>query len=148
MNEQTIISILLSSKSYSIKPFWPSFLVKKVKHRRVLTGLWVKTFCVTINTDEWGDNISLFLPFSWGTVVARDRSKFTGYLGRFLGKFVSKKSLRPPPFFIRKKFFVPFYFLRKSLCPSFLSWNKVFAPIILSEKKNLSPVFIFFQNQP
>ena len=49
----------------------------------------------------------------------RDRSKFTGYLGRVLGKICLKNSVRPP-FFSRKK---------------------VFAPLIFSEKKSLPPFF-------
>ena len=34
--------------------------------------------------------------------VLRDRSKFTGYLGRVLGKICLKKSLRPPLSFLLK----------------------------------------------
>ena len=49
----------------------------------------------------------------------RDRSKFTGYLGRVLGKICLKKSRRPP----------------------FLSLKKVFAPLIFSKKKSSPPFF-------
>ena len=51
--------------------------------------------------------------------LLRDRSKFTGYIGRVLGKICLKKSLRPP----------------------FSSRKKVFAPLIFSEKKSSAPFF-------
>ena len=48
----------------------------------------------------------------------RDRSKFTGYLGRVLGKICLKKSLRPL-FLVEKKSSPPLFFLKKSLRPPF-----------------------------
>ena len=61
----------------------------------------------------------------------RDRSKFTGYLGRVLGKICLKKSLRPPYFFW-KKVFASLFLDKKSL-----------RPLIFSEKKTLSNPFYF-----
>ena len=57
----------------------------------------------------------------------RDRSKFTGYLGRVLGKICLKKSLRPL-FLVEKKSSPPFL-VEKSLRPYF------------SEKKSSPPFF-------
>ena len=45
----------------------------------------------------------------------RDRSKFTGYLGRVLGKICLKKSR--PPFFTQKKVVTSLIFLKKILHP-------------------------------
>ena len=46
----------------------------------------------------------------------RDRSKFTGYLGRFLGKIVWKKSSLPP-FLVEKNLRPLIFFSKKSLHP-------------------------------
>ena len=52
------------------------------------------------------------------TLPVKDRSKFTGYLGRGLGKICLKKSLRPR-FFSRKKVFAPLIFSEKKSSPPF-----------------------------
>ena len=49
----------------------------------------------------------------------RDRSKFTGYLGRVLGKICLKKSLRPPYFSRKKNLRPPYFFEKKSSSPLF-----------------------------
>ena len=93
----------------------------------------------------------------------RDRSKFTGYLGRVLGKnprpliFSGKKS--SPPFFSWKKSLPPNIFFRKTTIDYFLifkngffeKWSigfsnftvkKIFAPLIFFEKKVCAPLSI------
>ena len=73
----------------------------------------------------------------------RDRSNFSGYLRRVLGKICLKKSLRPL-FLVEKKSSPPYFFLKKSLRPPIFSWKKVFAPPNFF-RINSSPPFLFLQ---
>ena len=49
----------------------------------------------------------------------RDRSKFTGYLGRVLGKNSPEKKSSPPFFWSKKKSSPPLFFLKKVFAPFF-----------------------------
>ena len=80
-------------------------------------------------------------------VNIRDQSKFTGFLGRVLGKICLKKSLRPP-FFNRKKVFAPLIFYEKKLSPPFFGWKKSLRPPDFFRKKLFAPLFYFSQKQP
>ena len=65
----------------------------------------------------------------------RERSKFTGYLGRDLGKNLPEK-----------KVFAPFFYSKKSRRPPYFFLKKVFAPLFLVEKKSSPPYFFFKKN--
>ena len=80
----------------------------------------------------------------------RDRSKFTGYLGRVLGKirplfFSRKKS--SPLIFSEKKSLRPLLQLKKCFRPLIFFSKKLFTPLIFFRKKLFAP-FSFSQKQP
>ena len=83
-------------------------------HRQMKLSRWVLGTFFTFHQDEPYFILKTWISNEFECFFSlRDRSKYTGYLGRVLGKFVWKKVVAPfflvekkssPPYFSRKKF--------------------------------------------
>ena len=98
-----------------------------MSHRHRTTFNKKQTWLEHFISRRFGCSVTTFINFwnfndreCWS--VGKGRSKFTGYLGRVLGKIWSEKAFAPPNFFW------------KILCPLFCSIN-LFGHIIFLEKK-------------